>query len=251
MRCPPVSYLGVDGCPGGWVAVCYGEDAYRQAGVYAGLEELWRALDDEETMLVDVPIGLREDSGEPRACDRAARQVLGHPRSASVFPTPVRAVLQAETYEQARGIQEARTGASVPAPTWGIVDRLREADRFARDHPEALSCLHEAHPEVCFWALSEHQATEFSKTGQPAAALVERIGILEQIDPDVAMAVRQAARGLDAAAGMDDVLDAFALAISASPLTGPLVFLPDHEEEGAPHRDPRGLAMQIAYARPR
>lgn len=59
-------------------------------------------------ILIDLPIGLREDDCTPRPCDAAARECLGSPRSSSVFPTPVRAVLKVEGYEVARQVQEGR-----------------------------------------------------------------------------------------------------------------------------------------------
>lgn len=238
-------FVGVDACPEGWIGVVYDEDGFRRARTHGSLAEAWATWRDAERVLVDVPIGLREDSAEPRACDRAAREVLGSPRAASVFPTPVRAVLEADTYDEARRIQRDRTGAGLPAPTWAIVDAMREADTFARDHRDALERVHEAHPEVCFAKLAGEPA-EHSKTGQPAAAFAERVDVLATVDPDVGAAVREAARGLGVGAGVDDVVDAFALAVSASPLTGPIRFLPDAEAE----TDPKGLAMRIAYAEP-
>ncbi|PSQ02729.1 hypothetical protein BRC92_08590 [Halobacteriales archaeon QS_4_69_31] len=58
-----------------------------------------------EMILIDVPIGLREEDNTPQACDREAKEQLGPLRS-SVFPTWVRGVLEAESYEDAR---EARS----------------------------------------------------------------------------------------------------------------------------------------------
>lgn len=241
-----MAFVGVDGCPDGWIAIGYDEDGFAKARAFGSLAECWQAWPIER-LLVDVPIGLREASGQPRACDRAAREVLG-PRSASVFPTPVRAVLSADSYEAARRVQRERTSKGLPAPTWGIVDRMRDADRFAREHPDAMARVHEAHPEVC-WAKLAGEPMGHAKTGQPAAAAAERLTVLETVDGRACAAVRRAAEDAGAGAGVDDVLDAFALAVSASPLTGELGFLPARGEAG-PERDPRGLAMEIAYAEP-
>ena len=54
--------------------------------------------EDLSLIVIDVPIGLLH-AGE-RECDRAARKLIGKRRS-SVFPAPIRAMLDAETYEEA------------------------------------------------------------------------------------------------------------------------------------------------------
>lgn len=244
-----MAFVGVDGCPDGWIAVVYDEQGYREAELHASLADLWEAHRGAERVLVDVPIGLREDTAEPRACDADAREVLGSPRAASVFPTPVRAVLEADSYEQARRIQEKRTGASLPAPTWGIVAKMREAEALVRADEAARERLREAHPEVCWWAMNDGEPARYGKTAQPAAAAAERLAILEGVDPDACGAVRSACEGLEGSAGVDDVLDGFALALSAGPATGALAFLP-READRPPH-DPRGVPMAIAYPQPR
>ena len=89
-------------------------------------------------------------------------------------------------------------------------------------------------------------ATEYSKTGQPAAAFWERIEILEDIDDAIIDEVRGASTGLDAKVGNDDVIDAFALALTASPKTGSLRTLPDNP----PTDDTGNLPMEMVYAYP-
>jgi len=94
--------------------------------------------------------------------------------------------------------------------------------------------------------LKGESATEYSKTGQPAAAFWERIEILEDIDDAIIDEVRGASTGLDAKVGNDDVIDAFALALTASPKTGPLRTLPDEP----PTDDTGNLPMEMVYAYP-
>lgn len=71
----------------------------------------------------------------------------------------------------------------------------------------ARDVVREAHPEVCFRALTDRAATEYAKTGQPAAAFWERVAILEAIDSDVVAHVREGNRDMDAEVGNDDIAD--------------------------------------------
>ena len=245
-------YIGVDGCSAGWIAVQYEEDSYEDSSLYKDIDELWAAHHDTaERILIDVPIGLRENSNTKRPCDDAARKKLSPKRHSSVFSVPVRAAVHEESYEDAKATQEKHTDGSLGVQSWGIADKIAELDSFLREtEPDAVGTIREAHPEVCFWALNGESATEYSKTGQPAAAFWERIGILEAIDDTIVDDVRDAATDLDAKVGNDDVIDAFALALTASPKTGSLRTLPDKwpdDDTG----DPTGeLPMEMVYAYP-
>lgn len=97
--------------------------------------------------------------------------------------------------------------------------------------------MREAHPEVCLCALDGGSPTGYSKTGQPAAAFWERVDILERVDSTVLTHLRRA--------GTDDVVDAFALALTARPDTGELRTLPED-----PPVNPEGLPMEMVYRVP-
>jgi len=243
-------YLGVDGCPDGWIAVQYDESGYVGATLYDTIDALWDDRGDAAAhVLIDVPIGLREDSSAQRPCDSAARERLSPRRHASVFSVPIRAAVHADSYESAKEIQEARTDGSLGVQSWAIADKIAELDGFLRTRtPEARGVVREAHPEVCFWACNDEEATEYSKTGQPAAAFWERIDILERLDPDLLECVRAAGTGIGGTVANDDLLDAFILALTASPFTGPLRTLP--READGDQRDPTGLPMEMVYASP-
>lgn len=244
-------YVGVDGCPDGWIAVSYDEDGYDGSALYARIEELYRDYGDRaETILVDVPIGLRENSNAKRPCDVDARRLLAPNRHASVFAPPVRAAVHADGYEEAKAIQEERTDGSLGVQAWGIADNIAQVDTFLREiEPDAVGVVREAHPEVAFWALGDEIPTRYSKTGQPAAAFYERIDRLEAVDPAVRNHLRTAGSDRDADVGLDDLADAFALTLTASPKTGPLRTLPRDPSADDPG-DPTGLPMEMVYARP-
>jgi len=243
-----MKYVGVDGCRDGWIAVEYEETAFHGAGHYDDIEAIWDAHDDAKLILIDVPIGLRETDNTPRPCDAAARRVLESPRSSSVFPTPVRAVLEAESYEEARRIQENKTGGSLGAQTWGISNKIRELDEFMlSNQSEVKGTIRESHPEVCFWALNDRQSTRYSKTGVPVAAFWERVEILERVDGGILGDIRSAGKELKSKAKNDDLVDAFVLAITGSPLTHSVKSLPRNPSEND-DGDPKGLPMEMIYA---
>jgi len=245
-------YIGVDGCSAGWIAIQFDEDSYEGSNLYEDIEQLWVAHGDAaEIILIDVPIGLRENSKVKRPCDDAAREKLSPKRHSSVFSVPVRAAVHEESYKDAKETQENHTEGSLGVQSWGIADKIAELDIFLREmEQDAVGTIREAHPGVCFWALDGESATKYSKTGQPAAAFWERIGIFEDIDDTIINDIRDASTDIDAKVGNNDVLDAFALALTASPKTGPLNTLPDEgpEEDGG---DPTGkLPMEMIYAYP-
>jgi len=97
----------------------YSGEGFRSADQYTDIEDLWEDHDDAELILIDVPIGLREEDNSLRPCDAEARDRLGAPRGSSVFPVPVRGVLEAENYEDAKQMQEELTDGSLGAQTWG------------------------------------------------------------------------------------------------------------------------------------
>lgn len=243
-----MKYVGVDGCRDGWLAIEYTGEEFKSAEQYDDVEKLWDDHYNAELILIDVPIGLREEGNTPRPCDDAARGRLESPRSSSVFPTPVRSVLGADSYQEAREKQEEKTDGSLGAQTWGISNKIEELDDFLRlEQNDAVDTIREAHPEVCYWALNSEEPTQYSKTSAPVAAFWERVEILEDVDTQILNDIRKAGSGLQSEATNDDLLDAFVLAVTGTPLTGKLKSLPKEspeEDDG----DPKGLPMEMVYA---
>jgi len=118
---------GVDAARGGWVVATASGGG---EGLALALEPtldgvLARAGDGP--VAIDMPIGLL-DRVEPRACDRAARALLGA-RAATVFTPPSRPALAAATYAQAR--TTVTGAASLSAQAFGLAPRIRELDALA------------------------------------------------------------------------------------------------------------------------
>jgi len=234
-------YVGVDGCPDGWVAVVY-EDGFEETTVFERFADLWDRYRDATRVLVDVPIGLRTDSAEPRQCDTEARRRLSPQRHHSVFPTPVRAAAHEDSYESAKATQERLTDGSLNRQTWNISPKIAEVDALLRESDGAREAVRECHPEVCFWAFAG-RPMRHSKTGAPSRAYWERVRVLRRVEPDVYDHLWAATgRAYDLDVATDDLVDAFAVALTARGDAAGLATLPDAVEY-----DDEGLPMEIVY----
>ena len=125
-------------------------------------------LVDAEVIGVDVQIGL-PDAG-PRRADEEARRFVGV-RASSVFATPLRAVLEAPTYADARRVATELTGKSISAQSYALGRRILEVDEYAHRDERVI----EVHPEVSFRELAHRPLTSKHRL----EGLVERRALLE------------------------------------------------------------------------
>ncbi|SHN50660.1 Predicted nuclease (RNAse H fold) [Geodermatophilus obscurus] len=195
-----MAVLGVDGWRGRWVGALLEGRSVRLldlADVPAVL-----AVPDVEVVGIDMPIGLSD--GGVRACDVEARQRLGRAGS-SVFPAPVRAVLGAGDYAEARRLSVETTGGrSLSAQSFQLVAAIRGLDDALGDPPAER--VVEVHPELAFRALDARVCDpKPSARGQ-----AQRIRALEPV-LDVLDALADAPPRVPAV----DALDACAAAWSA------------------------------------
>jgi predicted RNase H-like nuclease len=154
-----VHVAGVDGTPEGWAVVIMEADrsVIPKVDLVHRFGEIFDCATDFNIIAVDVPIGLLDAyQVGGRACDRAARQVLGRPRGSSVFPAPVRPVLAATSWEDAcvRSRASAPDGKKVTKQTYAILPKIREVDELLQTRPELREVVREVHPEVCFSVLA-------------------------------------------------------------------------------------------------
>ena len=229
---------GADGCRAGWfrVSLCPASGELR-FDLVADARGLVTVEPAPSVLAVDVPIGL-SDAG-PRACDAAARRLLGRPRASSVFPPPIRAALGAGSRVEASRITEARDGRRVGAQAFGIYSKIREMDALLQSDSDLCRSVFEVHPEVSFlaWSGAPIDASKKSAEGRAARrALVEsRYG---RGVPERARSNHPRAELAD-----DDVLDAFATLWTAERIHRHAeTKLPAH-----PPRDSCGLPMEIVY----
>jgi predicted RNase H-like nuclease len=228
--------VGVDGCPGGWVAVAYDtEDRSLAPRVHRYFADLLAAYPDAACIGVDIPIGLAQ--GEPRRCDGLARRVLG-PRRSSVFPAPDPRVLTAPTYEEALERSRSLTGAGISKQAQAIYPKILEVNWTMT--PALQGRVVEVHPEVSFWALAGERPMAHHK-GEPEG-FAERRELLAA-GLETAIPSREEARSLVRPAAADDVLDAIVAAWTARrQAEGEAARLPPD-----PSVDARGLRMEIVY----
>ena len=237
--------VGVDGCKAGWLAVrLYGVGLY-ETKVFETFEELVSHYKDADLILVDIPIGLPEDTN-PRECDPEARKVLGQRRS-SVFPAPTRqAVIQArkapKDYAAACQKQLSVAGNCLSMQAFAIAPKIGEVDALLLEKkPIGLPPIREIHPEVCFWALNGKKPMQHPK--KQIQGKIERGTLLGSCDPQSPKIIDTALKKYPrSAVAEDDVLDALAAAITASHGHGALQTIPY-----APSLDAKGLPMEMVY----
>lgn len=254
-------YIGVDWDSGGWLAVGISDAKLCGAAVFTDITALWRELGSAASRIViDVPIGLCEsvendapdgfhltDGQISRICDDLARPLLGR-RSSSVFTTPCRSVVrkagEGAPYKSLNAENRRCTGKGLSVQAKGIASGIDQVDRFLIDGGEPERLL-EGHPELAFRALAQ-RPLKYAKTC--AQGIAERLAILESSSEyehgDWRRLASILAEEQDHKTGMDDLLDAMVLAITAAAPEGHFHSLPEN-----PPSDAKGLPMQMVYRR--
>lgn len=233
-------YVGIDGCPGGWFAVALtGEDGGWLTSLYATVEELWAAYGHAWLLLIDMPIGLA-DGPLDRRCDALARERLKPGRASSIFPAPVREVLEAADYAEANRVQREVSGRGLSRQSWGLVGKIRELDELLRRDPQAREAFREAHPELVFAGLSGRPMEHGKKTEDGYA---ERMSLLQSVYPSSGRIVEETlARYPRRTVRRDDIVDALVLAAAARLCGGTPDELPETGDT-----DRAGLRRTISF----
>lgn len=223
-----MAHVGVDACPAGWVAIRWSPGVAPRAVVVRRLDEISEVVADAESVAIDIPIGLPEAG--LRAADVEARRFLG-PRRNSVFLTPVHAAIEAPTHAEASAISRELTGRGVSIQAYRLGPKLQEAEAWRHS---VGAPVREVHPEVTFAVLLGHPARASKKTW---AGMVERRDALAAVGIDLDDLGEAGAR-----AGVDDVLDAAALAWSAHRLAaGQGISFPDPPEADPATGEPMAI----------
>ncbi|RPI28540.1 MAG: DUF429 domain-containing protein [Acidobacteria bacterium] len=227
---------GADGCRPGWVLVAKelssGVITWR---VCTSTEDLFYGDRIPDILGLDIPIGLT-DSG-PRLCDLAARRRLGPGRGSSVFPAPIRCLLEARTYQEACSLSFQQAGKKISRQAWGILPKIHSVDALLRKDPSLPRRVREVHPEICFLLLAGGRPMQYGKKTRQGQE--ERLGLLEAwFGEYVQSAVRERPK---LRCSLDDLLDAFAACWTAERIClGQAQTLPSD-----PPRDSAGLRMEI------
>ena len=226
--------MGVDRFPCGWLAMAF-DGRSLEPHFHPTFSELVLSYPAVGCIAVDVPIGL--NASAPRACDRAARRILGR-RGSSVFPAPDPRLLDYATHAEASAQSRVLTSKGLSIQSFGIFPKVAEVNRQMT--PLLQSRIVEVHPEVSFWALAGNQPMQYSKRN--AAGYEERAALLADV-LSIPIPDRREARSMTRPCSPDDVLDAIVAAWTASRVVAGIAKrLPDD-----PERDKKGLRMEIVY----
>ncbi len=228
-RSESVQVIGVDGCRAGWLAAGLSQSGDCDARVFPDIESLVRHWGAGATVLVDMPIGLRDRRPEQRQCDALARKLLGWPRSASVFTPPARPALKAASWEKASAINRRAVTRGLSRQAWGIAGKIREVDAFLRCDATRQRHLREVHPELLFWALNDRKAMTINK--KRVAGRRERLAVLERHWPGVEDRfdrLRRELRGRKV--GADDLIDALVSVVAWQACGGQFQSIPEKAE---------------------
>ena len=149
----------------------------------------------------------------------------------SVFPAPLRAVLDCEDYAKACEVSRAASGKALSVQAWNLVPAIRALDAVLGDPP--TDRVVEVHPELAFRAIDD--GVRDPKV--TARGLAQRLAALRQV-MDVDAALAEAPPLVPAI----DALDACAAAWSARRLAD------GHGEcVGDGRTDARGRPMRICW----
>lgn len=237
----PTWIAGVDACTSGWFIVL--EEIHTGACRHRIVDHAAALLHLPEQpayLGIDMIIGLPDAARSGgRACDRAARTLLGWPRSSSIFSPPCRSALQANTYDDASAQNRRSHSDSVglTKQAFNLFPKIRALDQALS--PAAQQRVREVHPECSFYVLNGNTALAASKHTDEGRT--HRIHLLEEAGfTELDSALHAYAR---AQASADDILDAHAACYTARRMhAGTAERLPEAEPVPV---DATGLRMEI------
>ncbi|GAB5521877.1 MAG: DUF429 domain-containing protein [Rhodothermales bacterium] len=209
MRKDSTWLAGVDGCKSGWFVVLW--EPTNQVVRWRVVEQTTDLFDLPEqpaALVIDMVIGLPEQAQRGgRACDRAARKLLGWPRSSSIFSPPCRAALACMTYPEALAVNRALSPEhiGISKEAFHLFPKIRALDAC---WPQPG--VYEGHPELSFYALNGNAPMPASKH-KPEGRAQRHMLLLDAGFDAIDEALAHRTKGVKP----DDVLDAFAVCWSA------------------------------------
>lgn len=239
---------GVDWANGGWLAVIFSDGSYEECLFEEDFEKFWKDHRAFDQILVDVPIGLPDETetlASRDTLDSLARTVTG--RSSSVFPVPSRRVSgivsrNKASYEKAARQNEKDIGKGLTQQSYHIAAGIGEVDAILRKNEQAREIVVESHPEVCFRGLLGRQLQYSKKT---AAGIGERLEALDDHTDNPGTLLKEVSGDLIGESDnieIDDVMDALALGVTATRSEDEIRYLPEDWKT-----DAEGLPMRMAY----
>jgi predicted RNase H-like nuclease len=219
------AFVGLDGYPGGWVAVYL--DDQRQLFDYARTAERLLFWPYERAM-IDIPIGLPQRGY--RDCDRAAKEIIG----SSAFLGARWNVWQFREYNDANAYYWKEKDAGISQQLWHLRSKLKEINEAIT--PEKQNRVQESHPELVFWRLNEGKTLPSKNTPEGRA---QRIELLKR--QGISRIEQWLGQRHGTGIRRDDLIDACACAIAARDR---------NKANRLPLGEPpmeRGIRMEICY----
>ncbi|MCD0486704.1 DUF429 domain-containing protein [Pedobacter sp. MC2016-14] len=203
-----MTYVGIDGCRGGWIVAIIDRDGKLSHLLLSSLKDLPNI--SFKLALIDIPLEFADQCY--RSCEIAAQLLLGSRKRASIFMTPHRSAVFATDYIEASQLNRLHLGKGLSKQSWNICSKIKEAILFITQRPDVP--LFEAHPELCFYFLNNCEPL-LSKKSLPEGA-DDRLKIINENDSNYIQVITETLKTTKRkAVKLDDIIDATILAIRA------------------------------------
>jgi predicted RNase H-like nuclease len=208
-----MNVVGIDGCKYGWISVNLKEDLFWKVKLFSNIEELLDYYKSSDLILIDMPLGLLDESKEERICDKEIRKVLGYPRGMSVFGVPSRSAIYCDSYKEGNALNKKLMNKGISKQLWGIAPKIKRLDQYLIKNKILGKKIFESHPELAFMMLNGKSMNHNKRTKE---GYTERFELLKKIYPKTDEIVNHTLENyLRKEVKKDDILDALVLAINA------------------------------------
>lgn len=230
--------IGIDGCKGGWVVVSISNSGFE----IKIIESISEVLNHNgcDSVLVDMPIGLPQSTDDVRP-DAVVRTMLKG-KASSIFSTPCRQAVFADTYSEANEINRQVLGKGLSKQSYAICGKIKEIDEFLCNNPQYKNRLLESHPELCFAKLN--LGVPIYENKHTYEGIRKRIELLSQYYDKTKEILAYVNNDKKLKNCLDDVIDALCLAVTGMiDLENGFKTIPEN-----PMMDKQGILMQMVYA---
>ena len=223
-RGAPLPYrplAGVEPCPGGWFVVSgklQGVSLFPEPPqIVSTINDVLDARPPYEIIALHAPIGLpAEPTKGGRACDRAARKLLGVRRGAAVTAPPSRSV----AYDV--------SGMGLSAVVRAQLARIREVQRDVASYHQRS--VFEVHPELGFFQLNEDTPLRYGK--RTHLGIDERLALLQARMPGLERVLDNVPAGVRLPTALDACVNLWTARRIAARAVSRLPEVPEWNEDG-------------------
>jgi predicted RNase H-like nuclease len=236
--------VGVDWAGGQWFCIEFRDGEYVEYTLHPPFEEVWVQYETADRIVVDIPVGLPNESTleQREMLDARARSVTGFP--SSVFPAPSRAAVKEAvacgSYEAVSNANEDEIGKGLSRQSYQLAGAAGQVDAVLQTNEDARASVIEAHPEVCFRGLLGQQLQHTKRSAAGVGERLEALAAVHEIPEATLRHVTTELSGDSETVEVDDELDALVLAVVAA--ADDIYYL-----TGESRDDATGIPMRMAY----